>query len=207
MVPRKYLAKLSQTRISLSCRSCFLLKKCSSPSQTFNTQKRSKRRGREAVERANDRSSDAESFFLKTRGPFSSTSFSRFSSPSSLSRDVQSSINNLAPTVSINRHWYKARRGARVQREETEAGRSPRAPRFNRSRRRSWKTELWTSYGDRVSYDRSHIVRDAPSSRSSRSPSLGLDYKQQEAALHGTRRADKSTDYAERAPTGNKWIG
>jgi len=97
MVPRKYLAKLSQTRISSSCRSCFLLKKCSSPPQTFNTQKRSKRRGREAVERANDRSSDAESFFLKSRGPFSSTSFSRFSSPSSLSRDVQSSINNLAP--------------------------------------------------------------------------------------------------------------
>lgn len=99
------------------------------------------------VERANDRSSDAESFFLKTRGPFSSTSFSRSSSPSSLSRDVQSSINNLAPTVSINRHWCKARRGARVQRGETEAGRSPRAPRFNRSRGRSWKTELWTSYG------------------------------------------------------------
>lgn len=67
MVPRKYLAKLSQTRISSSCRSCFLLKKCSSPPQTFNTQKRSKRRGREAVERANDRSSDAESFFLKSR--------------------------------------------------------------------------------------------------------------------------------------------
>lgn len=51
------------------------------------------------------------------------------------------------------------------------------------------------------SYNRSHIVSDAPSSRSSRSPFLRLDYKRQEAALHGTRRADKSMDYAGRAPT------
>lgn len=90
-----------------------------------------------------------------------------------------------------------------MQKGEIEAGRSPRAPRFNRAgggvERRNCERPT-----DRVSYDRSHIVRDAPSSRSSRSPSFGLDYKQQETALHGTRRADKSTDYAERAPTGNK---
>lgn len=118
--------------------SSFLLKRCSSPPQTFNTQKRSKRRG-PREDRMTDRVT-RKAFFEITGSVLVylfPTFFPCSSSPSSLFRDVQSSINNLTPAVSISRHWYKTRggggeverrRGARVQRGETEAGTSRRAP-------------------------------------------------------------------------------
>lgn len=53
------------------------------------------------------------------------------------------------------------------------------------------------------SYGRSHIVNDAPSSRSSRSPFLRLDYKRQEAALHAMP-TNRWIMPDRRRPTGNK---
>lgn len=184
MVPRIYRELSHNACFVDSCDSSFLLKNtCMSPLCGCLIHRRNRTReekARSSSGKTDDGPSDAESFFLKSRYSFT------FFSPALLLRGVQSGIDNLAP-----RRINKPARVRATQRER----RTQYKPRTKseditgRDRGRFWralggkkeKGERDVERNCEHPPDRewlflyargcSHIVSDAPSSRSSRSPS------------------------------------